>query len=259
MARIRTIKPEFWQNEQLAGISFHARLLAIALLNHADDKGLFLANPQLVRAACFPFEEDSKNVLGSLRDLSRIGYIEVRDCGGKQVGRICKFLDHQRIDKPQKSKLVDIFAANYEENNDSKNLPGIVVEDSKNTTRPEGNGKEVERKGMHLSLSVETEPVVDAWNKSAAPSKVKKLTTDRAAKLRARLKDPDWPWRQAIAKLPIPNTPKFDWQPDFDWLIANDRNAYSLAEGKYDRKHASNGQGPGVNYDPNHDYESEAF
>ena len=113
MARIRTIKPEFWQNEQLASVGLHARLLAIALLNHADDKGLFLANPQLVRAACFPFEEDSKNVLGSLRDLSRIGYIEVRDCGGKQVGRICKFLDHQRIDKPQKSKLVDIFAEKH--------------------------------------------------------------------------------------------------------------------------------------------------
>jgi hypothetical protein len=156
MARIRTIKPEFWQNEQLAGISFHARLLAIALLNHADDKGLFLANPQLVRAACFPFEEDSKNVLGSLQELSRIGYIEVRDCSGKQVGRICKFLEHQRIDKPQKSKLVDVFAAKHEGNGDSESVPGIVLEDSGNIPRPEGNGKEGngsgkegEREGKH--------------------------------------------------------------------------------------------------------------
>jgi hypothetical protein len=113
-----------------------------------------LANPQLVRAACFPFEEDSKNVLGSLQELSRIGYIEVRDCGGKQVGRICKFLEHQRIDKPQKSKLVDVFAAKHEGNGDSKSVPGIVVEYSGNTPRPEGNGKEGngkewEREGKH--------------------------------------------------------------------------------------------------------------
>jgi hypothetical protein len=145
MPRIRTIKPEFWQNEQLACLNEHARLLAIALLNHADDKGCFLASHHLVRAACFPFEEDSKNVLGSLQELSRIGYIEVRNCDGKQVGRICKFLDHQRIDKPQKSKLIDIFTANHEENDHSGNVPGIVVEPSGNIPRPERKGREGEQ------------------------------------------------------------------------------------------------------------------
>jgi hypothetical protein len=144
MPRIRTIKPEFWQNESLAGLSHHARLLAIALLNHADDKGYFIASHQLVRAACFPFEEDSKNVLGSIQELSRIGYIEIRNCDGKQIGRICKFLDHQRIDKPQKSKLFEVFAANHEQNGNSKNVLGTFVEDSKNAPRPERKGKEGE-------------------------------------------------------------------------------------------------------------------
>lgn len=142
MARIRTIKPEFWQNEQLAALGQHARLLAIALLNHADDKGYFLASHQLVRAACFPFEEDSKNVLGSLQELSRIGYVETKNCGGKQVGRICKFLEHQRIDKPQKSKLHDIFEANHEQIDDSKNVLGTLPERSKNDQRLEWKGME---------------------------------------------------------------------------------------------------------------------
>jgi hypothetical protein len=157
MPRIRTIKPEFWQNESLAELSEHARLLAIALLNHADDKGYFIASHQLVRAACFPFEEDSRNVLGSLQDLSRIGYIEVRNCDGKQVGRICKFLDHQRIDKPQKSKLIDIFEAKHEENGDSKNVPGIVVEPSGNVPRPERKGKEGEQGNGKESICTEPE------------------------------------------------------------------------------------------------------
>jgi len=158
VARIRTIKPEFWQNEQLAQASEHARLLAIALLNHADDRGLFLANHQLVRAACFPFEEDSKNVLGSLQELSRIGYIEVRNCDGKQVGRICKFLDHQRIDKPQKSKLIDIFTANYGEKDDSGSIPGTFQESSKNIPRPERKGKEREKEVEGEKEGICTEP-----------------------------------------------------------------------------------------------------
>jgi len=138
MARIRTIKPEFWQNEQLAELPEHARLLAIALLNHSDDEGYFTASPQLVRAACFPFEEHSKNVLRSIQDLSSVGYIEVLDCGGKAVGRVCKFLEHQRIDKPQKSKLSGLFQSAKSENSNvsdafverSRNIPGVIREPS---------------------------------------------------------------------------------------------------------------------------------
>lgn len=154
MARIRTIKPEFWQNEQLAGLSEHARLLAIALLNHADDEGYFLANQALVRAACFPFEEHSKKVLGSIQELSSIGYIEVRECSGKAIGFICKFLIHQRIDKPQKSKLVDIFQANTMENTDSANIPGTFQERSRNSPRLERKGKE---QGNGMEVEKETE------------------------------------------------------------------------------------------------------
>jgi hypothetical protein len=158
MARIRTIKPEFWQNEQLASLTQHARLLAIALLNQSDDKGYFLANHQLVRAACFPFEEDSKNVLGSLQELSRIGYIEVRNCGGKQVGWICKFLDHQRIDKPQKSKLEDVFAENYEQNDDSKTIPRTFLECSMISPRLEWKGKEQGKEMERISSEAGKQP-----------------------------------------------------------------------------------------------------
>ncbi len=39
MARIRTIKPTFWTDEDMADISEAACLLAIGLLNYADDEG----------------------------------------------------------------------------------------------------------------------------------------------------------------------------------------------------------------------------
>lgn len=137
MARIRSIKPEFWLNEDLAALSEHARLMAIALLNYADDAGCFLANPNLVRAACFPFEDHSKKVLGSLQELSQIGYVEVRDCDGKAIGRVVKFNDHQRIDKPQKSKLMPIYERFPREIAHSKNVPGTFQERSPNSPRLE--------------------------------------------------------------------------------------------------------------------------
>jgi len=157
MARIRTIKPEFWQNEEIASLSEHARLLAIALLNFCDDEGFFLANPSLVRANCFPFQEDSRNVPGSLQELSRIGYVEVRDCSGKAIGRVVKFLSHQRIEKAQKSKLAPLFLQQQptetQENNsdlvDSVTVPGTFQDDSRSSHGLERKGKEQgkERKG----------------------------------------------------------------------------------------------------------------
>jgi len=82
---------------------------------------------------------------------------------------------------------------------------------------------------------------MDAWNRSGATVKVRSLTADRAAKLRTRLKDANWPWREAIAMLPIPNSERFTWQPDFDWLINNSTNAVKIVEGKY-RQSAPAGQ-----------------
>ena len=116
MPRIRTIKPEFWQHEELASTGEHARLLAIALLNYCDDEGYFLANVALVRSACFPFEDDSTNVRRSLDELSNIGYVQVRRGGGKTIGKVLAFKEHQRIDRPQKSKLAGIFEKETPEN-----------------------------------------------------------------------------------------------------------------------------------------------
>ncbi|SWD82810.1 primosomal protein I [Klebsiella pneumoniae] len=59
MARIRTIKPEFWTDEDMAEVSEPACLLAIGLLNYADDEGYFNANPKLIKAAVFPIREPS--------------------------------------------------------------------------------------------------------------------------------------------------------------------------------------------------------
>ena len=103
--RIRTIKPEFWTSETIAPLKDAVKLLAIGLLNYSDDEGYFWSNHVLIRAALFPFLDESKTILGWLQELSRAGYVELgkRSDDGREVGRVVNFKIHQRIDKPKPS------------------------------------------------------------------------------------------------------------------------------------------------------------
>jgi hypothetical protein len=138
--RIRTIKPEFWMHEGLCKYSDFTRLLAIALLNWADDEGYFMANPILIRGQVFPFLDDSKIIPRSLQDLSSVGWIELgTDDQGRSVGRIKNFLKHQRVDKPRPSGIKD--SSKFQE--PSKNDLGVLQD----TSKEEGNGKEEDTEG----------------------------------------------------------------------------------------------------------------
>lgn len=133
--RIRTVKPEFWLHEGLCGCSDFTRLMAIALLNWADDHGYFMAHPSLLRGGLFPFLDDSKKIPGTLQDLSRVGWIQLGiDNQGRPVGRILNFTKHQRVDKPQSSRIKDLCIFQ----DDSGNDLGSIQEPSKE----EGNGME---------------------------------------------------------------------------------------------------------------------
>lgn len=106
MARIRTIKPEFWQDEDIATLPPATILLAIGLLNHSDDEGYFQAHPSLVRAVVFPFSETSMNIHDMLTELSNIGYLELFEgSDNKKYGLVRNFLKHQRISRPSGSKI----------------------------------------------------------------------------------------------------------------------------------------------------------
>lgn len=140
LMRIRTIKPEFWMHEGLCSKSEFTRLLAIALLNWADDEGYFLANPVLIRGQVFPFLEDSTKIPRSLQDLSSVGWIDLgKDDQGRSIGKIKNFAKHQRVDKPNPSKLKP--SSVFQE--DSKNDLGMILEDSKE----EGKGREGNKEG----------------------------------------------------------------------------------------------------------------
>lgn len=94
MARIRTVKPEFFTNEEIGACSMAARVLAIGLLNHADAAGRLEDRPARIKALIFPF--DPLEVDPLLEELARAGYL-LRYVGeGKKCLQIVNFTKHQR-------------------------------------------------------------------------------------------------------------------------------------------------------------------
>lgn len=124
MARIRTIKPEFWTDEDMSEVSEPACLLAIGLLNYADDEGYFNANPKLIRAAVFPIREPSRTIPVLLQELSSCGYIALFSTpDGKHFGHICNFARHQVVNKPKASKIKGLELVPYSYGTDTGAVP----------------------------------------------------------------------------------------------------------------------------------------
>lgn len=102
MARIRTIKPEFWEDNKIGSCHPMARLMFICLLNYADDAGNYIADPKAMRRNCFGYDDDinSGQVQEWLDELAAkklICYYEVDD---EKFLHIKNFTKHQRIEKP---------------------------------------------------------------------------------------------------------------------------------------------------------------
>ena len=165
MARIRTIKPEFYQDEDLASLSEPAFILAAGLLNHADDEGYFKAHPGLIKAAVFPLREPSVSIHGMLVELSNIGYIRLFEgSDGKNYGQINGFTKHQKINRPTDSKIKDIAT----EKPSSLITHGILSEDSlaeRNREQGTGKGKEERNTSNHGAI---TEDSVRETNTTAS-------------------------------------------------------------------------------------------
>lgn len=126
--RIRTIKPEFWKSEDTERLSEPAMLLAIGLLNYADDEGLFNANPKLIKAELFPMRDPSRPIADLLAELAGTGFIALgAGEDGRTYGRIVTFRSHQRIDRPQPSKIKHL--CRFDE--PSASIRGTIVEPSR--------------------------------------------------------------------------------------------------------------------------------
>jgi hypothetical protein len=107
MPRIRSIKPDLWNDEALGGCSPLAILLFFGLITQADDEGRLRAHPARIKSAVLPFREDVtiKAVGAALEELHAAGVAVLYSIGGERYAALPAWKRHQRIDRPTKSDL----------------------------------------------------------------------------------------------------------------------------------------------------------
>lgn len=166
MARIRTIKPEFWTSEQVVECSTTARLLFIGLWNFCDDAGRHPASYKRLKMEIFPGDACTDDELkGWMSELIDNGLLFEYEAQGESYWQV-KGWHHQKIDK----KTIKYPAPN------STNGSRTVVEQSSNGSRtvddhspPETNGTETNGKnrnvpdggGAGVFLKMKTEDLKD--------------------------------------------------------------------------------------------------
>jgi len=101
MARIRTVKPEFWTSEQVVECSLVARLLFIGMWNFCDDGGNHPASAKSIKMQVFPGDESisSADISAMVDELMDAGLVIEYESGSKSYWHVTGW-HHQKIEKP---------------------------------------------------------------------------------------------------------------------------------------------------------------
>jgi len=217
MARIRTVKPEFWDDELMGSLSRDARLLFIGTWNFADDEARLRWSPAYLKSKVFPYDDDlgPKEVGVLMGELEQSGRVSAYVVDGETIKQtfalIVNFPRHQRINRAQDSSLpapppdepppgdrVTPFTEHsvnaHGATNDPpvRDQPPVTVGSTPEGNGKEGNGKEgngkegngKEGKTAPPAAPAEPDTFPDFW--SVYPRKVDKRIAEKA--YRAALK-----------------------------------------------------------------------
>jgi hypothetical protein len=99
VARIRTIKPEFFMDEKLAEVDRTTRMLFMGLFQHCDVAGRCEVTSRFLKATVFPYDDDlsGADVAGMLDKLEAHCFIVRYEVGGKPYLWVRNFCKHQRF------------------------------------------------------------------------------------------------------------------------------------------------------------------
>lgn len=104
MARIRSIKPEFFINDELAELDPLTRLFYIGLWTQADREGRLQDRPRRLKAALVPY--DDCDVEGMLSTLTDTGHIVRYDVGTERFIQVQNFTRHQHVNIKESASTI---------------------------------------------------------------------------------------------------------------------------------------------------------
>lgn len=155
MARIRTVKPEFWSSEQVMSCSPLARLLFIGIWNFCDDGGNHPLSPRTIKALVFPGDDITTDEVSALLDQLEVANLTCSyTAEGKQYLHVMGW-KHQKIEK--KNFKHPPFPAAFDDESESGRRQ--FVEESSTGSRPLDPGREGKGIGedQHNTLSASDE------------------------------------------------------------------------------------------------------
>lgn len=211
--RIRTIKPEFWQSEKMSRVSREARLLFVGLWSMADDSGRTRAASRLLASTLYPYDEDAPSLIsGWLEELVGIGCIRLYEVDACHYLDIPKWLDHQKIDKPSKSKF-----PSFDESSRAVDEPSRKIALDQGTGKGTGNreqGGAPENENQNPPGEVADQ---DRW-----PYERREPWAQALCRVGAKIGPNNWPvWKGLTERFPladivahIPTVPACDRWPD---------------------------------------------
>lgn len=181
MARIRTIKPEFWEDEDIGKLPIPCRLFFIGCWNFADDYGVIKANAALLKSQIFPYDEnlrvsEIKKWIGALVDARMLIPI-ILDGDKKRPAEesyyiIRTFRSHQVLDKRYDKSYISIdkeyvkMLINKALENDDVNTTSTPRQHYVNTTKEKEKEEEEEKKEISLSRDKEKFPPSEVVDKT---------------------------------------------------------------------------------------------
>ena len=192
MARIRTIKPEFWTSPTVVSLTPYARLLFIGAWNFADDWGLLLDDPDRLRLQVLP--ADSVDGPALVEELVNAGlFARLTAPTGDRLLAIPTWANHQRIDSRTVGRWGNPteWAATPDDPAQSRAIPH---------TPALGSGREVEGNGSSSSADgFTTRPVDNPVDDDRTSTIAGLVVANRLTAQRSTVKNPA-AWRRRVVK-----------------------------------------------------------
>ena len=106
MARIRSVKPEMRKSLTVCSWPIPVRWTFVGLLGYMDDEGRGLDDVRLIKAELYPLDDPvtPRKVNEHLAEMSVDGPLCRYEIGGRKYLHFTSWGEHQRINRPTKSK-----------------------------------------------------------------------------------------------------------------------------------------------------------
>jgi hypothetical protein len=184
LARIRTIKPEFFTSEDIVSLSPMARLLYVATWCEADKEGRLIWKPRTFKLRYFPGDECDIEAMAA--EITKAGLVVIY---GDELAYIPAFGKHQHINPRESASILPAPSVNPRVNGASARV---------NSRIDAQGGREGKGKSIDASTRVASaEPTV-----LSATLKAEDLATEGVDLQRAK----DWLTLRKAKRLPLTRT-----------------------------------------------------